>query len=43
MEVAAVVDPSPERRRAAEAALPTVRVYTTLDAALESERPTFPA
>lgn len=41
MEVAAVVDPSPERRRAAEAALPSVRVYPTLDAALESERPSF--
>lgn len=41
MEIVAVVDPSPERRCAAESALPGVRTYSSLDAALDRERPGF--
>ena len=41
MEIVSVVDPSAERRHAAEAALPGVRTYPALDLALEWERPSF--
>lgn len=41
MEIVSVVDPSAERRHAAEAALPGVRTYPALELALEWERPSF--